>query len=224
MPQAASAISIKGALPWTPAPADPPEKVTPGPWQYFTADEAAAMEALVDRLIPPDAETPGGKDTGCAVFIDRQLGRPLRTLRRPLHVKDRSRRARKNRATSHRSRPRSTTASPWPTSTDIARTRSTTTVFAKLSDEQKDQVIKGMEDGSLKLEHVDSKFFFDALLIDTQQGFFADPIYGGNKDMASWKMIGFPGARYDYRDWVHRHNERFPLPPVGISDHPNWKL
>ena len=30
-------------------------------------------------------------------------------------------------------------------------------------------------------------------------------------------MIGFPGARYDYRDWVHRHNERYPYPPVSID-------
>ena len=222
MPQVASAISIKGALPWTPAPADPPEKVTPGPWQYFTADEAAAVEALVDRLIPPDAETPGGKDTGCAVFIDRQLAGPYG--RYEDHYVD----------------------GPFQTGTKEQGNQSPlapaqyyrialaeldrhchdafNTAFAKLSDDQKHQVLQGMEDGSLKLEHVDSKFFFDALLIDTQQGFFADPIYGGNKDMASWKMIGFPGARYDYRDWVHRHNERFPLPPVGISDHPNWKL
>ena len=35
--------------------------------------------------------------------------------------------------------------------------------------------------------------------------------------MAAWKMIGFPGARYDYRDWVERHNERYPLPPVSIA-------
>ena len=48
-------------------------------------------------------------------------------------------------------------------------------------------------------------------------GFFADPIYGGNRDMCAWKMIGFPGARYDYRDWVGRHNERYPHPPVSIG-------
>jgi hypothetical protein len=30
--------------------------------------------------------------------------------------------------------------------------------------------------------------------------------------MVGWKMIGFPGARYDYRDWIHRHNvQRFSL-------------
>src|SRR5271155_2439750 len=37
----------------------------------------AAVEALMDRLIPPDPNTPGGKDTGCAVFIDRQLAGAL---------------------------------------------------------------------------------------------------------------------------------------------------
>src|SRR6516165_10997218 len=48
----------------------------PGPWVYFTPEEGAAIEALVDRLIPPDPQTPGGKDAGCAVFIDRQLAGP----------------------------------------------------------------------------------------------------------------------------------------------------
>lgn len=35
-------------------------------------------------------------------------------------------------------------------------------------------------------------------------------------------MIGFPGAYYDYREWVGRHNERSPHPPVGISGRPEW--
>ena len=38
------------------------------------------------------------------------------------------------------------------------------------------------------------------------EGYFADPIYGGNRDMAGWKLVGFPGVRYDYRD-VHRKAE-----------------
>jgi hypothetical protein len=40
------------------------------------------------------------------------------------------------------------------------------------------------------------------VLGNTMEGFFADPVYGGNRDMVSWKMIGFPGARYDYRDYI----------------------
>jgi len=55
------------------------------------------------------------------------------------------------------------------------------------------------------------------LLQDTRQGFFADPIYGGNRDMAAWKMIGFPGARYDYRDWIERYNERYPHQPISVA-------
>jgi gluconate 2-dehydrogenase gamma chain len=47
----------------------------PGPW-IFSADEAALVEAVVDRLIPSDDRGPGGKDAGCAVFIDRQLAGP----------------------------------------------------------------------------------------------------------------------------------------------------
>ena len=62
-----------GGLPWKVDGISPPVPVRPGPWVYFTTDEAAAVEAVVDRLIPPDKSGPGGKDAGCAVFIDRQL-------------------------------------------------------------------------------------------------------------------------------------------------------
>jgi gluconate 2-dehydrogenase gamma chain len=48
------------------------------------------------------------------------------------------------------------------------------------------------------------------------EGFFADPLYGGNKNMAGWKMIGFPGARYDYRDHIDKHNVPYPKGPVSI--------
>lgn len=40
------------------------------------------------------------------------------------------------------------------------------------------------------------------LIQNVREGFFADPLYGGNKDMAGWKMLGFPGARYDYREEI----------------------
>ncbi len=80
----------------------------------------------------------------------------------------------------------------------------------------------GLEKGGIELEGVDGKSFFETLLKDVQEGFFADPLYGGNKDMCSWKIIGFPGARYDYRDWVLRHNERYPLPPVSIMGRVAW--
>jgi len=77
MPVAAvHGATIKGALPFVPGENNALTPVEPGPWRYFTNDEGTAIEALVDRLIPPDPQTPGGKDAGCAVFIDRQLAGP----------------------------------------------------------------------------------------------------------------------------------------------------
>ena len=35
--------------------------------------------------------------------------------------------------------------------------------------------------------------FFPLLVTHTRQGFYADPIYGGNRDRAGWEFIGFPG-------------------------------
>ena len=67
------AADIRGQLPWTPNSGNPPVPVRPGPWLFFTGAEGRAIEAIADRIIPPDPQTLGGKDAGCAVFIDRQM-------------------------------------------------------------------------------------------------------------------------------------------------------
>lgn len=64
-------------------------------------------------------------------------------------------------------------------------------------------------------EAVPPKIFFNLLLQNTKEGFFCDPIHGGNKGMVGWTMIGFPGARADFMDWVER-NEQYPFPAVSI--------
>jgi gluconate 2-dehydrogenase gamma chain len=184
------------------------------------------MEALADRIIPPDPETPGGKDAGCVVFLDRQLAgaygnaeglydrgpftrgaeqqgpqpskTPAQTYRAALQALDRYCREGRGSEPSGGKR------------------------FAELAPEEQDEVLHGLEAGTVRLSEVDGRKFFDTLRKDIQDGFFADPIYGGNRDMCAWKMIGFPGARYDYRDWVSRHNERYPLPPVSIGGRADW--
>jgi gluconate 2-dehydrogenase gamma chain len=92
----------------------------------------------------------------------------------------------------------------------------------QLSAQDQDKVLAGLESGSIALKNVDGAQFFALLLQNTQEGFFADPIYGGNRNMAGWRLIGFPGARYDYRDWVERHNQPYPLPPVSIMGRSDW--
>ena len=49
------------------------------------------------------------------------------------------------------------------------------------------------------------------------EGFFSDPIHGGNRDMVGWRMVGFPGAYAGYTELVGRHNLRFERPPRGIA-------
>src|SRR4051794_1000668 len=69
----ADARSIKGEMPWAPGKNDAPRPVEPGPYQFFTPDEASSIEAAVARLIPSDEVGPGAKEVGVPTFIDRQL-------------------------------------------------------------------------------------------------------------------------------------------------------
>lgn len=59
--------------------------------------------------------------------------------------------------------------------------------------------------------------FFGQLLQNTREGYFCDPIHGGNKDLAAWKMIGFPGARADFMDFVNQNGKAYPYGPVSIN-------
>jgi gluconate 2-dehydrogenase gamma chain len=218
---AAHAGIISGRLPWLPNAGDPPPPVRPGPWQFFTADEARAAEALVDRLIPPDPDTPGGKDAGCAIYLDRQMAGPYGhgdgLYNRPPFMTGTPQQGSQSKdslAAQYRKGLNAIDA--------YCRANMSGKAFAELSDDDKDKLLKGLESGDVKLDGIDGKKFFAQLLKDTQQGFFADPVYGGNRDMVSWKMIGFPGARYNYLDWIEKHNQPYPLPPVSLAGRIDW--
>ncbi len=221
----ARAITIKGSprssMPWAPNSGSPPIQVHPGPWVFFTPEEATAIEALVDRLIPPDDKTPGGKDAGCAVFIDRQLAGPFGEssglYMRPPFIDGTPQQGPQSPLTPAMRYRRSLAALDKHCHDSFAGKS-----FAQLAADQQDKLIAGLDNGQVQLGAASGKGFFELLLQNTKEGFFADPVYGGNRDMVGWKMIGFPGARYDYRDWVERHNERYPLPPVGIVGRPDW--
>jgi gluconate 2-dehydrogenase gamma chain len=217
----ARAAIIRGGLPWQPGSADPPTAAGPAGWRYFTPKEAATMEALVDRLIPPDPQTPGGKEIGCAVFIDRQLAGPY-GRNENLYMMGPFQQGTKQQGSQSPLTAAQQYRKALAALDGACRNKHGGKSFADLSDEQKDEVITGLENGSFKLDGFDGQSFFTLILTDTRNGFLADPIYGGNKDMAAWKMIGFPGTHYDYRDWIDRHNQRVTLPTVGIANHPNW--
>ncbi|AXK81153.1 gluconate 2-dehydrogenase subunit 3 family protein [Pseudolabrys taiwanensis] len=218
---ASKAVVAQHALPWHPNAGAPPTPVRPGPWLHFTADEAKAVEAIADRIIPPDPQTPGGKDAGCAVYLDRQLAGPYGRAEGDYNkgpfrdgLKGQGPQTANGPAKQYRA---------WLAALDKhCVEQQGGKHFADLSDTEKDALLGGLESGEVKLTGVDGKEFFEHIVKDVQTGFFADPIYGGNRDMVAWKMIGFPGTRYNYLDWIDRHNERFPLPPVSLEGRAAW--
>lgn len=219
----AHADVVAGRLPWRTDAGSPPKPVEPEGWKFFNTAEVAAVQAAVDRLIPPDPQTLGGKDAGCAVFIDRQLAGGYGQARGhynqpPFHKGSKSQGPQSDKTPAELYRAALAALDRYCHSDQGGGA-----AFAQLPAERQDQILKGLESSTVKLEGVEGSAFFEQLLKDTRQGFFADPIYGGNRDMCSWKMIGFPGARYDYRDWVGRHNQRYPHPPVSIAGAPGWK-
>jgi gluconate 2-dehydrogenase gamma chain len=94
--------------------------------------------------------------------------------------------------------------------------------FIQLNVEEQEKLLTGMEKGEVQFQNFSSRMLFSAVYANTMEGFFADPIYGGNRDMVGWKLIGFPGARYDFRDVIEKPNQAYALPPVGLQGRPAW--
>ena len=61
--------------------------------------------------------------------------------------------------------------------------------------------------------------FFNLLLAHTIAGFFADPVYGGNRDMVGWKLIGFPGAQMSYASQISNFGVPFTGPYKSLADY-----
>jgi gluconate 2-dehydrogenase gamma chain len=215
--------TFRGTLPWQEGTADAPPGVSGSQYKFFTPTELAFIEAALGRLIPNDPVGPGAVEANVPFFLDRQLAGKFG---RGDHYY---------------------LGGPWPKGTPEQgyQTRHSPSqlyraaiaavgkyvsaafngqLFSKLETTNQDTVLKGLESGEIALDDgVDSKTFFAMLLQNTKEGYFSDPIYGGNKDMSAWKMIGFPGAHYDYKEWVPRHGEHVPYPTVGFKGRPGWK-
>jgi gluconate 2-dehydrogenase gamma chain len=91
--------------------------------------------------------------------------------------------------------------------------------FDRLSEAEREEALKVLESGKPEFAGFSSAMFFDQLLTITMEGFFADPIYGGNKDKVAWKMIGFPGLPASYREEIKIYfNKKYDKPPQSIAD------
>jgi gluconate 2-dehydrogenase gamma chain len=209
------AETVAGKLPWAPGASSPPQALDTSRWHYFSAEEAAAVEALVERLIPTDPKTPGGKDAGCAHFIDGQLAGPYGSYQ-GLYMDGPFEHGTPQQGLQEQATPAQVYRAGLAALDAYTRAHFAGKIFAALGAADQDALLSGLEHGTVALEGADGKRFFELLLQNTMEGFFADPLYGGNRDMVGWKMVGFPGARYDNRDYVELHNQALELPPLSI--------
>jgi gluconate 2-dehydrogenase gamma chain len=179
--------------------------------------EHAFVVAAVDTIIPADELSPSGSDCGCAAYIDRQLasawgggakmyragpflkGKPEQGYQLPL-----------------------TPAQFFTVGIAAANDWSRKTYghdFDRLAPDKRVEALKAMESGKAEFANFSSRAFFARLLTMTMEGFFGDPIYGGNRNKVSWKMLGFPGLPATYANLIDEYrNKRYVAEPQSIAD------
>ena len=194
------------------APATPESRA----YAFFTPAEAAFIEAAVARLIPDDELGPGAREAGCAYFIDQQLAgafgagarwytqgpfgdaSPEQGYQLPLTPRQLYRLGIEH-VNAH-------------CTTAFAKT------FDRLDAARQDEILRALEQGTLQAGGAPLQTFFEMLLANTIEGFFADPIYGGNRDKVGWTLVGFPGVAAAYVSEVADYNKPYRVVPVSIAD------
>ncbi len=191
-----------------------PKSNTSGHFEFLIASEVAFIDAAVDRLIPSDALGPGAVEAGVTVFIDRQLAGPFGKavdwyMQGPWAkgTEQQGYQRRRTPAEVYRAAIKAIDAKA-----QQARNMS----FEALTAAEQDDVLHALEDDKIDLGDVSAKTFFTLLWQNTQEGFFADPIYLGNRNFVGWKLIGYPGPRYNYDGAIRHFGERYALPTVGL--------
>jgi gluconate 2-dehydrogenase gamma chain len=199
------------------APAAAPAAGEPEPFVTLTAPEAAFIVAAVDTLIPADELSPAGSDCGVAVFIDRQLGSAwgggAKMYRSgPFH------KGKPEQGYQLALTPRQYVEVGIAAANDWSR-KTFGKELDRLSAAERVDALKQMEEGKAKFEHFSSTALFNRLHGMVMEGFFSDPMYGGNRNKAGWKMLGFPGLPATYADKVDAYyNKRYVAPPRSLAD------
>jgi len=182
------------------------------PARFFTDEQRATVAAAMARIIPTD-DTPGAREAGTIDFLDRYLSGIDFIFARPdgsgfETLEEKPAAAWRQRVTAMREKYVAGLA-------ELDRVSRTLggDAFVHLSAEEQDRVLAALErpvrsqevafeteesmaysePGLQQMASEADLPFFPLLVLHTRQGFYADPIYGGNRDQAGWKTIGVPG-------------------------------
>jgi len=198
----------------TPTAAPSNEPVT---YLTLSALEAAFLSAVADAMIPADELSPSGTDCGVVVFVDRQLAGSFGGGAK-LYRSGPFRKGKPEHGYQLPLTPREFIGVGIAATNDWVR-KAHGKDFHRLNPKEREDALKALEAGKAALGTFDGREFFDALLTLVMEGFLADPIHGGNRNKAAWKMIGYPGLPALYANSIdeYRH-KRYFVDPQSIAD------
>lgn len=160
---------------------------------FFNHDQAQTIAALTERIMPGAPGKPGARDAGVLNYIDLALAGAYSDLqdvyRRGLAQLDAYCRATFNEP------------------------------FVRLDAPRQDRVVASLEDDAATgFTWPTAQEFFAVVRTHTMEGMFADPIYGGNRDFAGWRLVGFPGAQPVFTSSDMRSRQAFTrVPMTGLQ-------
>ena len=188
----------------------------PHAYAYLTPVEIRFLDAAVERLIPSDELGPGASEARLTCYIDRQLcstwGTHGRNYRSGPWLGGAPEQGFQSRFV-----PQEIYRIGIREINDYCRTQYEKP-FEQLPPPRQDEVLKALEQDKVELPSLSSRLFFQLLWRNTEEGFFADPMYGGNRGNVGWKLLGFPGvASSAYKDRL-QDSAPYHAEPVGILD------
>ncbi|HEX6118869.1 MAG TPA: gluconate 2-dehydrogenase subunit 3 family protein [Dongiaceae bacterium] len=182
---------------------------------YFSKAEWAFVRAACARLIPSEGEGPGAIEAQVPVFIDKQMAGDFGSASDWCMIGPHDANADPRRGFQSPLTPAQIYRQGI-ASVDEWCQKHKGKLFAALDASAQDEALTELQAGNIPLTP-ELRNFFEFLLQNTKEGFFADPMYGGNYKMVGWKHIGFPGARANFLEWANDKGEAYPLGPVSIS-------
>jgi gluconate 2-dehydrogenase gamma chain len=236
-PTAAQLVGAQDATPpATPAPEASPVTTAQAQLvpaiEFFNPVEAAMVEALTARIIPGTPEDPGAREAGVVYYIDRSLagshdGYTQKTYTQgPFLVVSEAETPVERTSRTDIYRVVETAGGDLVsrygyqsvlTPQEIYR-RGLRSVDAFAQSSFNRSFLEAMDaEEATEFDAPSGKSFFIKLRNDTIEGMFSDPMYGGNRDMVGWRLIGYPGAR-GYYTAQEMQDSNFSSPPVSLAD------
>lgn len=186
---------------------------------YFDRNQFETVEAAAEQIYPKTEVGPGAKELLAAYYIDHQLAGSFglnskEYMTGPFYPGEA---VPEQGYQTHLNRQQVFNIGIGALNDEAAKTSDEKPKFAQLSEEQQIEILKAFEADEVKLNGaVSASFFFNLLRKMTIEGVYADPMYGGNKDMAGWKMKNFPGHQPGYLNTLEK-DEFVKIAPKSLN-------